>query len=174
MFKPISSIMFATNLSENCNSAFEFAASLATSSQATLVILHVIEKQIPDYVEGRLKGLLGEEQWQELQSTHEKGAQETLIDKRASSKLIHDALQLFCTSAGIDDSSCGYQSREILVKHGNVAEEIIAQSKKYNCDLIVLGAREGFLASNSIGPTIKEIMRRFRIPVMMVPPAAEH
>ena len=52
MLKPLKAILFATNLSENCRDAFDFAASLATRYQATLVLLHVMEK-MPDYVEGR-------------------------------------------------------------------------------------------------------------------------
>lgn len=170
MFKPIKNILFATNLTENCLNAFQFAASIATRYQATLVLLHVIEK-MPDYVEGRLRGLLGEQQWKQMTSKHANEARQALIGKQSSSRLIREALEQFCADAGIDDASCGYHSREIVVADGEVVEEVINQSKSYECDLIVLGTREGFLSSNSIGPTIKGIMRQSNIPVMMVPPA---
>ena len=65
MIKPLKTIFFATNLSESCASAFELAAGLAIRYQATLVLLHVVEKA-PDYVEGRLKALLGEKEWNEM------------------------------------------------------------------------------------------------------------
>jgi nucleotide-binding universal stress UspA family protein len=169
VFKPIKNILFATNLTENCLNAFHFAASLATRYQATLVLLHVIEK-MPDYVEGRLKGLLGEQQWKQMTATHANEARQVLIGKQSSGRLIREALEKFCADAGIDDNSCGYHSREIVVSDGEIIEEVINQSKSYNCDLIVLGTREGFLSSNSIGPTIKGIMRQSKVPVMMVPP----
>jgi nucleotide-binding universal stress UspA family protein len=169
VFKPIKNILFATNLTENCLSAFHFAASLATRYQATLVLLHVIEK-MPDYVEGRLRGLLGEQQWKQMTTSHANEARQALIGKQSSSRMIRAALEQFCSDAGIDDASCGYHSREIVVADGDVIEEVINQSKSYNCELIVLGTREGFLSSNSIGPTIKGILRQSKIPVMMVPP----
>ena len=171
MFKPIKSILFATNLSENCRPAFEAAASMATRYQATLILLHVIEK-MPEYVEGRLRGLLGIEQWKEIVSGHANNARQALIGKKSSSKLIQEALERFCIDAGIDDASCGYHSREIVVADGEIVEEIIAQSKAYEADLIVLGARDGFLSDNRIGQTIKSILRNSKIPVMVVPPRA--
>jgi len=169
MFKPIQTILFATNLSENCTAAFDFAASMATRYQATLVLLHVIEK-MPEYVEGRLKGLLGEMQWKEMSQSHAVNARQTLIGKKSSSKLIREALDRFCIDAGIDDASCGYHSREIVVTDGEIVEEVIEQSKKYKADLIVMGTRDGFLSDNRIGQTIKSVLRNSKIPVMVVPP----
>ena len=169
MFKPIQIILFATNLSENCRAAFDFAASMATRYQATLVLLHVIEK-MPEYVEGRLIGLLGEEHWKEISQSHADNARQSLIGKKSSSKLIREALDRFCIDAGIDDASCGYHSREIVVANGEIAEEVVEQSKKYKADLIVLGTRDGFLSDNRIGQTIKTILRNSKIPVMVVPP----
>jgi nucleotide-binding universal stress UspA family protein len=169
MFKPIQTILFATNLSENCRAAFDFAASMATRYQATLVLLHVTEK-MPEYVEGRLKGLLGEAHWKEISQSHADNARQSLIGKKSSSKLIREALDRFCIDAGIDDASCGYHSREIVVANGEIVEEVIEQSKKYKADLIVLGTRDGFLSDNRIGQTIKSVLRNSKIPVMVVPP----
>jgi len=169
MLKSTQTILFATNLSENCRAAFDFAVSMATRYQATLVLLHVIEK-MPEYVEGRLKGLLGEAQWKELSQSHADNARQTLIGKKSSSKLIREALDRFCIDAGIDDASCGYHSREIVVTDGEIVEEVIEHSKKYKADLIVMGTRDGFLSDNRIGQTIKSVLRNSKIPVMVVPP----
>ena len=169
MFKPIKAILFATNLSQNCKRAFDYAAALATQFQATIVLLHVIEK-MPDYVEGRLKGLLGKNQWNDLLETHEKGARQFLIGKKSSNAVIQAALSKFCSEAGIDDASCGYHSREIVVVEGDIVEEILQQSQKYDCDLIIMGAREGFFTETSIGTIVKSVMKKSTIPVMVVPP----
>lgn len=174
MFKPLQSILFATNLTENCRPAFEFAASMAIRYQATLVLLHVLEKAIPDYIEGRLRGMLGEDKWKEIGEESSRSAKQFLIGKRSPSRLVQEAMEAFCSEAGIDDASCGYQSREIVVSQGDLEDEIIGQAQKFNCDLIVMGTHKGFLKSNTIGPTIKNVMRRSRIPVLVVPPGAEH
>ena len=171
MFKPINVILFATNLSENCRNAFDFAAALATRFQATMVLLHVVEK-MPDYVEGRLQGLLGKAQWGELIDSQQKSAREALIGKKSTSRLIRDALSQFCSQVGIDDNACGYHSREIIVSDGDVVPDILAYSKKYNCDLIIMGSRQGWISKSSIGSTIKSVLKQSLIPVTVVPPVS--
>jgi nucleotide-binding universal stress UspA family protein len=167
--KPVRNIMFATNLSADCVSAFQFAAAIATRFQATLILLHVIDK-MPEYIESRLKGLLGEDVWKEKISSQVSSARQQLIGKKSSNAMIKAALSQFCSEAGIDGDTCGYHSREIVVTDGEVIEDILASARKYECDLIVMGTKEGFLSHNSIGATIKGVMRRTKIPVMMVPP----
>lgn len=170
--KPVTSILFATNLTENCRPAFEFAASMATRYQATLVLLHVLEK-IPDYVEARLRGMLGDEKWKEYTAAHEKTARDTLIAKKSDSKMIREVLENFCAEAGIDDDACGYHSREIVLTDGEVVEDIITQARNYQCDLIVMGAHQGFLTGTSVGATIKNVLRGSKMPVLVVPPNPE-
>ena len=170
MIKPISSILFATNLTENCKPAFDYAASLATRYQATLVLLHVIEK-MPDYVEGRLRGMLGEKQWREMAAAHENNARQTLIGKKSESRLIREALEKFCLEAGIDDKTCGYHSREIVVVDGEIIEEILKNAEKFECNTIIMGARQGYISKGTtIGPHIKGVLRQAKIPVTIVPP----
>ncbi|MFK5951584.1 MAG: universal stress protein [Desulfobacterium sp.] len=172
MFKPIQSILFATNLTKGCIPAFEMAASLATHHQATLVLIHVLQ-QIPEYIETRLKSLFGEQGYDDLVQRNSNSARHALIGKQFSSTLVHEALKQFCTNAGIDDDACNYQSRKIIVTTGDLTDEILENAEKHDCSLIVMGAREGFIADNSIGYTIKSIMRRSKIPVIMVPPPQE-
>ncbi len=172
MYKPLKAILFATNLSENCRNAFEFAAVLATRFQATIILLHVMEK-MPEHVEGRLQGLLGEQQWTQLVETQEKSAQAALIGKKSSSKFIHKALRQFCSQSGIDDASCGYHSREIVISDGEVVPDILSYAKKYDCDLIVMGARQGLISKTSVGATVKSVMRQSNIPVVVVPPVSD-
>jgi nucleotide-binding universal stress UspA family protein len=171
MIKPLASILFATNLTDNCRPAFDFAASLATRYQASIVLLHVLEK-MPDYVEGRIRGLLGDQQWKEIAEAHEQSARQVLIAKRPSSELVREALDKFCIAAGIDDAACTFVSREIVVRDGEIIDEIVEQAAASKSDLIVMGARQGglFVKETAIGPTIKGVLRRAKVPVLVVPP----
>ena len=173
MFKTIKSILFATNLQPNCRAAFDFAVSLATKYQATIVLLHVLEKKIPDYVESRLKGMLGEDQWNQIQEKQEKNVRSALIAKKSSDEMIREALEQFCSEAGIDDASCGYHSREIVVSEGDLIDEIIDKAKEYKCEMIIMGAREGIIRETAISSVIRGVLHRTRIPVVVVPPEAE-
>jgi nucleotide-binding universal stress UspA family protein len=172
MFKTIKSILFATNLQENCRPAFDFAVSLATKYQATIVLLHVLEKRIPDYVESRLKGMLGEEEWNQIKEKHEKNVRSALIAKKSTDELIRDALEQFCNEAGIDDASCGFHSKEIVIGEGELVDEIIDKAKEYKCEMIIMGAHPGIIRETSISSVIKGVLHRSKIPVVVVPPEA--
>lgn len=172
MLKPLSTILFATNLKENCREAFNFTAILATRFQAKIVLLHVLGK-VPEYVEGRLQGLLGKDKWSSFARAQENNARQQLIGKKSTNTMIQKALGEYCSEAGIDDESCGYQSREIVVREGELVETIMETSRKYDCDLIVMGAREGIIAKTSVGPTIKAVLRQSKKPVLVVPSVPE-
>jgi nucleotide-binding universal stress UspA family protein len=168
MYKGIKTILFATNLTQECVRAFDFAVILALKFKAKIVILHVIEK-IPDYVEGRLEGLLGEDTWNEMQRSYENEAHQSLIGKRSSSKLIQKALEHLCIEAGIEGASGGYESQEIVIADGNVVDSIIKYSNEHASDLIILGSRESHLLSKSISTIFKTVLRRSKKPVLVVP-----
>jgi len=172
MLKSFKSILFATNLKENCRPAFDFAVSLATKYQAKIVLLHVLESKIPDYVESRVRGLVGEDRWQNIRDTQESSARQALIAKKSTNQLVRTALDQFCSDAGIDDDACRYPSREIVVTDGDLIDEIITQSEKYNCDMIIMGAREGLIRKTAISHIIKGVLHRSEIPVIVVPAEA--
>ena len=60
-------------------------------------------------------------------------------------------------------------TESLLVKEGDVVEAIIGQAAEYKCDLIIMGANEGLLSSSSVGSTIKSVLKKSKIPVMVVP-----
>jgi nucleotide-binding universal stress UspA family protein len=48
-------------------------------------------------------------------------------------------------------------------------ETILKQAGESNCDLIVMGGGEGVLAGVSVGKTIKTVLKKSKIPVLVVP-----
>jgi nucleotide-binding universal stress UspA family protein len=170
MFKPIKSVLFATNLSPSCWAAFEASIALAAQYKATLVLLHVIDRDVPMHVEEHLKAVLGMEKWEALAKEHQQDARQALIGKMSSDNLLTRALNQYCAEAGIHDVDCGLAGHETVVAEGDVIEEVLSQAARQGCDLIVLGARKGFLKNNSIGNVVKGVMRKSKIPVLFVPP----
>ncbi len=169
MLKNIKTILFATNLERNSVPAFEAAVMLALTFRAKIVLLHVLEK-MPGYVEGRLASMFGEDQWTDILEKHETDARQKLIGKRSSSALIRKALEHICNTVGIDDASCGYESREVVVaRSGDVAEGIIENAVKQGCDLIVVGGHEGLFAKQTLSHAVKSVLKRSQIPVLVVP-----
>lgn len=168
MFKGINTILFTTNLSKNCVPAFDVAVMLALQFKAKIVLLHVIEK-IPDYVEGRLEGLLGKDQWKEMKHHHENEIRQKLIGKRPSNALIQKALEQWCAAAGIDDASCEYQAKEVVIDDGEIVESILVNAKTHACDIIIMGAPETRLLKKSIGNITKSVLKISKVPVVVVP-----
>jgi len=170
MFNPTKCILFATNLSPTCRAAFEASISLAAQYQATLVLLHVIGRDVPTHVEEHLKTVLGMEKYEALLKEHQQDARQALIGKMSSDSLMHTALKQYCADAGIVDVNSGLRPPEFAVVEGDVVHEIIAAAEKRGCDMIVMGARKGFLKNNSMGAAVKGVMRKTKIPVLFVPP----
>ena len=168
MLKPITTILFATDLSKNCQAALDFTNAMATRFQAKVFLLHVIE-DLPEGVDGRLKDLLGRHKWEDLVNTQQANVHKSLTGKTSVNKMIRNDIQNFCKLVGIDDQACDMSTREILITQGNVAESIIDQAKEHNCDLIVLGAKSGLFSKTSIGGVIKSVLKDSKMPVTVVP-----
>ena len=168
MLKPIRSILFATDLTPNCQPALDFTISMATRFHATIYMLHVIEK-LPEQLGDRLKDLLGTHQWEQMVDSHRAIAQKSLVGKRPTSDVIREAVANFCKQEGIDDDSCDFEAREIIISDGEVIEDILKNAEKNECDLIVLGGHRNMFGKTSVGQTVKGVMKRSKIPVTMVP-----
>ena len=168
MYKGVKSILFPTDLTKNCIPAFDFAMVLSLQFKAKIVLLHVKEK-IPDYVEGRLEGLLGEDQWKEMMHTYENSIRQSLIGKRSTNKLIQMALKQLIGEADSGEEHQGMPAREIVISGGDIAQAIVEQSKKHACDMIVMGSHKAVLSKSAIGSTLKSVMKASEIPVVFIP-----
>lgn len=168
MAKRLTSVLLATNLQEYNKVAFDVAISLATHYDAKLILLHVMEK-LPEYVETRLKGLLDEDQIQKIRDAEEKEARSKLIGKNVSSQVIQAALADYCKNRGIDESTKGGPVREVVIREGEVVEEILSASEEYDCGMVVMAAHEGLFAKSAVSKIIRRILKRSTVPVLTVP-----
>jgi nucleotide-binding universal stress UspA family protein len=168
MIKPIRSILFATDLTPNCQPALDFTIAIATRFQATIYMLHVIEK-LPENMSGRLKGLLGTHQWESMVGAHQESAHKSLLGKQSTASGIRESVRNFCKIEGLDDDSCDFQSSEIIITDGELIEDILDSAEKNECELIVLGGHRNVFAKTSLGSTAKGVLKRSKIAVTVVP-----
>ena len=171
MLKPIDVILFATDLTPGCQQAYEFAVAMAIRNKALLYVLYIIE-EMPESIEGRFRGLIGKHQWQDLMQTKKDDIHKSLTGKRLSSQVLEE-IQHFCEKVGMDEDSCAFHSREVIISAGDIAETIIKNAEENECDIIVLGAQKGMLSKNSIGSSIKSVLKLSPIPVTVVPAAVK-
>lgn len=169
MLKPIRSILFATDLSANCQQALDFTISLATRERAVIYMLYVIEK-LPETVDERIKNLVGVHEWEDLVASHKASAHKSLLGKTPSNVVVRQAIYDFCKQEGVDSVTEDFQSRQIIISYGDIVEDVLSNALKNECDLIVLGSHKNVFSKTSVGKTTRRILRRSKIPVTIVPP----
>jgi len=168
MVPDIKKILFPTNLSRQTRSAFEYAVSVANQFGATITLLHVME-EVSQSASARLKDMLGEERWRELQESQEQEARQILIGKKKQGAMIREGLGEFCEKIRADLGEVDFTTEEIVVARGNVVDEILAATQSRGCNLIIMGYHvRGKLEEAVLGSTTRRLLRRSKTPVMLV------
>jgi len=164
----VKKILYATDLSENARYAFAYAVSLADLYHAAITILHVLP-EIPELLDKYVIGYISAERWEEIKAQHFKEAKEALIGKKREHLAVKEALQHFSETVKEEQAGEGFVTDDIIVERGNPVEEIIKHSKDRNCDLIVMGTHgHGTLEDVMLGSTARRVIRRSKIPVLVV------
>lgn len=168
MVPEIKKILFTTDLSKESRFAFDYALSMAIRYGAKITILHVMEEP-SQYSSAHIKTLLGEDRWKQFQESHEQEARQILIGKRKDAAMIREALAEFREEAQKDHMESESTMEEIVVVRGNVVDEILSQARNRNYGLIVMGYyARGKLQDALLGSTPRRLLRRSKIPVMLV------
>ena len=169
MSASIKKLLFPTDLSEHARHAFNFAAGVAERYGASISILHVME-DMPDAIEARLAGLLGPNKWKELKKQHEEEVMEILIGKRREKVIIEQALENFAHEAKMDNPECSVVTDEIIVKQGNIVDEIVAQAETSGADLIIMAYyARSMIAEAMMRGVTRRVLRRSKRPVLLAP-----
>ena len=158
MIPEIKKILYATDLSENARYAFGYAASLANRYGAGITILNVLVDLSP-YRDSMVINVMGEEKWKELRQNNEKSVLATLRSR----------LEQFCADAAEDLPTCPFITDDIIIKIGNPVDEILEQTEKLDCDLLVMGAHgHGIIGDAMMGSVSRRVLRRCKKPVLII------
>ena len=169
MSRPIRTLLFATNLSEECRPALETSRFFAEQFGVGVILLHVIDRALPSQVDEHFKGVLGEEKWAVLKKDHEQDAREALIGKMTSGRIVEKVMADYRSETGIDAGERNVNWQEVVTEDKNVGRAILDQAEEHGCDLIVMGSRKGFIGGNAVGTTIRHVLGKAEMPVMVVP-----
>lgn len=155
----ISHILFATDLSLNSIQAARQAAWLADTASAKLHVLHVVEPMSDD-VRITIQMFIQDESERKKALTTRAVAAKVILDERQKA---------FLESIPEDSDRIREHIESSEVVEGHPAEVILRRAKELNCDLIVLGAHSHGLSQTFLGSVAKRILRRARIPTIVVP-----
>jgi nucleotide-binding universal stress UspA family protein len=166
MLPKIQKILYATDLSDNSKRAFGYAAGTAQSFGARMIVLHVVEPINPNtYMQ--ISSMLGETEWINLQMGRDSQLTEEIMAR----------LKQFCQELQTDLDAFPLNENQILIRKGLPVDEIIGLATAENVDLIVMGSHGyGLVKDTLMGGTVRRLVRRSAIPVMVVPDpeAARH
>ena len=124
-------------------------------------MIHVIEGG-PE-LDKRLLGYVDEKLWSEIKTRNLEEAKNILIKRKRNNAAIRECVGQFCEEMKVD------VTYDISVKMGDPAATIIKESEKGNYDLIVMGSNSrGPLKSAVMGNTVKSVVKRSKIPVLVV------
>ncbi len=165
----IKKILYTTDLSESARFAFAYAASLAGKYGAEITILHVLMEDAK--LEAGIIGYIGEERWRKIKDQNAQEAREALIGKKRENVAIRYGLEHFAENmaANLENGSENPLTDEVLIRRGNPVEQIIEVSEERKPDLIVMGTHgHGIIADAMMGSTARRVIRRSKIPVLVI------
>lgn len=157
----IKRILYATDLTDFSPRVYQHVLYLAKQFNAEIVCLHVIDRE--------------ETSWAFAMSHLPKGVQQEILLRERNDLLEEMALrnrQTFIRQQlGLENGLCPEQLGLTVVNkiaYGYVEEQILQQSAKMNCDLVVLGAHEKRFFSFTTTLS-KRVMKKSKVPVTVVP-----
>lgn len=155
----IKHILYATDHSKNALEAYQYAKSIAHQYGARLTLLHVIQESMDmsvfDISMGRSTS---ERKWLEAKREYlQKLQQETVEDVKA----LYEKEDI--------------NADQIIVESGVPYKMILLVAEHNKCDFIVMGMRgKGRTLEDAImGDTVRRVLHRSRLPVLVVEPFEE-
>ena len=164
-------ILYTTDLSEVGRRAFPHAASLARAYGADLTVFHVVE---PREFEKFLVGYINDDVWDEIKTRDLDEAREILVRRKRENTAIKNCVEDYCRNATEDPQQDPYITYNVEVEMGDPVEKIVEEARDGRYDLVIIGKHgHGVLEGGLIGDTAHRVIRRCRVPVLVVQVAEE-
>lgn len=152
-------LLYCTDLSENSNVALRYAAWLAKLTGADMHVLHVVEELSSD-AKVTIQGFLMDA------GKRREALEERVRNVRSEVMKQQDT---FWSQQSPEDRKVRDRIKSVEVVESYPAEQILKTSVALGCDLIVMGAHEKGLSHTFLGGVAKSVLRRSRVPTLIVP-----
>lgn len=156
-------ILYVTDLSESGRQAFPHAVAITRRNNAQLTVFHVVDNRDLQ----SLESYISSELWDELSNRNLDDARKMLLGRKHDDFAIKN-IEQFCENCLVNQPVLSY---EVKVETGERLEKILEEAHGGGYDLLVI-SKHGNRASVKdavMGDTTRRIMRRCRIPVLVVP-----
>jgi nucleotide-binding universal stress UspA family protein len=160
-------ILYTTDLSKSGRYAFHHAASITRHYEAELTAFHVVEGG-PE-LDRRLFGYVDEKLWEDIKTRNLQEARDILISRKRDNTAIKECVGQFCEEVQSNIPEHPDVTYSIVVKIGDPVDQIVEEAEAGNYDLIVMGSHgHGPVRAAFMGDTVRRVVRRSKIPVLVV------
>lgn len=163
MLKHIRTILYATDLSNTSAYAFRYAACLSKALDARLHILHAVEP-------------MSEEARMTLTAfITDPTAREDALRRRMETarRLLDERQETFWAQMTPEEMVLRDRVDEIEVIEGFAAEAILRRAESLPADMILMGSHAHGISHTFLGTVAKRVLRRARVPTLIVPYATD-
>jgi nucleotide-binding universal stress UspA family protein len=155
----IKKILYSTDLSPNSEYVLAYAINSAIKHDAKIVILYVIEA-LSLTAQSLCSGYFNEDLSRKISAKELTFANDS----------IKKNLQKFCQKKIDGDYEAADRVEAIEICEGYPAEVILKKADEFDCDAIVMGSHgKGIISQTFLGSVSKQVLRRTRKPVFIVP-----
>ena len=152
-------VLYCTDLSPSATQAFGYALFLAKTAGAEIHVLQVVERLSTDTRIALESYIM------------DPALRRRAIEQRIQTgrRLIEEWQDDFWSKQ--DEATLKLKPKIVSVDviESHPAEQILNTCRDKNCDLVLMGAHERGLAHTFLGSVAKSVLRRSRVPVMVVP-----
>lgn len=147
----IERILVGTDLSAKAPATLTYAADLALGLKAALIVLHVLDGCQVAAIEQAYGRIFAAGNSDDLETYLQALRQEAHSNLRA-----------------LVSAACPARMRpRLIVRQGEPHLQIIAEAKKQNADLVVIGeGRHGYIVNHLVGTTAGHLLRQLNIPMI--------
>ncbi|WP_028583155.1 universal stress protein [Desulfogranum mediterraneum] len=158
MANQVKKILYTTDLSQAAPQFFQYALFIANQFNAHVTSLHVLE-ELSQEAQFAFATYFSEEDSKDLIAQRQKLA---LDEMKAR-------VQRLCETPAPDGVCIEPERLSIKVTRGYPEEQILKVAKEIGADMIIMGAHEKGFMHTFLGSVAKRVLRRSRIPVIIVP-----
>lgn len=168
MTRDYKKILFTTDLSQQSKEVFNDAAALAVKSNASIIILHIIEDE-SSRTKDLIVDMIGSEAYDKVVEDNENHARTILLGKQKQVPIIKETLEKLGETAA-NSQNVPSLIEGVVIRMGKTVDEILQIAEEAGCDLIVMGNHQKTMLTRTvIGRTVKGVLAKAKIPVFLVP-----
>lgn len=157
--QPVKRLLYATDLSDGATYALRYAVRLADAVNGELHVLHALE---PISTEARIT-------LQSYITDPRLLAQATSRRQEMAAQMLADRQRDFWAEIGAEAEHLRARIAAVEIVEGNPADVILRHSVAIGADMILMGSHEHGLSHTFLGRIAQRVLRRSRIPSLVIP-----